>query len=76
MHSYATNQEQQYKEEVEAHLRTIANQTPLTSIANGFAKYARRQEVTRFLARYEMFKMVHIDSNISKVLKITRNSKF
>lgn len=58
MHSYATNQDQQYKEEMEAHLRTIANQTPLASIANGFAKYARRQEVTRFLARYEMFKMV------------------
>ena len=58
MHSYATKQDQQYKEEMEAHLRTIANQAPLTSIANGFAKYARRQEVTRFLARYEMFKMV------------------
>ncbi|MBT7256798.1 MAG: class I SAM-dependent methyltransferase [Planctomycetaceae bacterium] len=58
MKSYATKQDQQYKEEMEAHLRTIANQAPLTSIANGFAKYARRQEVTRFLARYEMFKMV------------------
>ena len=37
MHSYAINQDQQYKEEMEAHLRTIANQTPLASIANGFA---------------------------------------
>lgn len=58
MHSYATNQDQQYKEQMEAHLRAIASQAPLASIANGFAKYARRQEITRFVARYEMFKMV------------------
>jgi hypothetical protein len=43
---------------MEAHLRMIADQASLSSIANGFAKYARRQEITRFLARYEMFKMV------------------
>jgi hypothetical protein len=58
MHSYATSQDVQYKEAMEAHLLSIASGGPLASIANGFAKYARRQEITRFLARYEMFKMV------------------
>lgn len=58
MHSYATSQDQQYRDEMEKYLRTISTQVPISSIANGFSKYAKRQEITRFLARYEIFKMV------------------
>jgi len=58
MHSYTISRDHHYKEKMEAHLRTIAAQASLSSIANGFAKYARRREITRFLARYELFKMV------------------
>jgi hypothetical protein len=55
MKTYSTNQDLEYKNGMINHLK---NTTDKPSIANNFAKYSRRQEVTRFIARYEMFRMI------------------
>ncbi len=56
--SFATERDSLHREGMEAHLQTLARTEPLRHIANFFCKYALRQEVTRFLGRYELFKMV------------------
>lgn len=55
MRSYATERDAQYKDEMEQHLQQLAKRAPLSYLVNTFAKYARRQEVTRFLARHELY---------------------
>lgn len=55
MKSYATSQDLDYKSGMEDHLSKIDDKL---NLVNNFAKYTRRQEITRFIARYEMFKMV------------------
>lgn len=55
MKSYATSQDLEYKNKMIEHLKNIEDKS---SIANNFSKYARRQEITRFIARYEMFKLI------------------
>src|SRR3954454_7100019 len=53
-----TQADQTYQSEMEAHLRSRGAQSSLFDLVNGFSKYARRQEITRFLARHELFKLV------------------
>jgi len=55
MKSYGTGQDLEYKNQMRDHLNNIDDKS---AIANNFSKYSRRQEITRFIARYEMFKMV------------------
>ena len=56
--SYATDRDRHYRESREAHLTALAKQLPTSALVDNFAKYARRQEITRFLARHELFRMV------------------
>ncbi len=58
MPTYATEKDKTYSEENIRNLIGIAKSQPPDYIANHFPKYASRQTVTRFLARYELFKMV------------------
>jgi len=45
-----------YKTAMESHLCALGR--PLSYIAENFPKYCRRQELTRFLARHEMFQKI------------------
>jgi len=56
--SYATERDQQYSKDRDAHLSALLKQVPVSSLVDNFAKYARRQEITRFLARHELFRIV------------------
>lgn len=56
--SYATDRDKQYRESRDEHLSALASRVQLSSLVDNFAKYARRQEVTRFLARHELFRLV------------------
>lgn len=56
--SYATEQDAFYKRAREEYLLSLSESTSLSSIADNFAKYARRQEITRFLARHELFQKI------------------
>jgi hypothetical protein len=56
--SYATDRDRRYREEREAYLSALAKAGPVSALVDNFAKYARRQELTRFLARHELFRMV------------------
>lgn len=58
MRSYATERDKKYKIGMEAHLQKLAKQVPLSYLVNNFSKYVRRQELTRFLARHELFQRV------------------
>ena len=56
---FSTDRDRQYKEEMNAHLESLVQQrAPLGDLVNCFAKYGSRQDITRFLARYELYKMV------------------
>lgn len=56
--SYATDRDLRYREARDAHLAAVAKLGPLSALVDNFAKYARRQEMTRFLARHELFRLV------------------
>lgn len=56
--SYATQRDVDYRKAREAYLSDLARNGSVSAIADNFAKYARRQEVTRFLARHELFQKV------------------
>jgi hypothetical protein len=56
--SYSTERDRAYAEGREAHLAALSGKLPASALVDNFAKYARRQEITRFLARHELFKMV------------------
>jgi hypothetical protein len=56
--SYATERDRSYHEAREAHLAALAERVPMSELVDNFAKYVRRQELTRFLARHELFRMV------------------
>jgi hypothetical protein len=48
--------DREYTKEMESHLQQLDR--PHSYIANNFAKYCRRQELTRFLVRHELFKKI------------------
>jgi hypothetical protein len=56
--SYATERDRSYQEDREAYLAGLSKKVPVTELVDNFAKYVRRQELTRFLARHELFRMV------------------
>jgi hypothetical protein len=56
MKDFRTQNELDYVEQMEQHLQHLARRVPLAYLPNNFAKYARRQELTRFLVRHELFK--------------------
>lgn len=56
--SYATERDHRYREAREAYLAALAKRVPVSELVDNFAKYVRRQELTRFLARHELFRMV------------------
>jgi hypothetical protein len=56
--SYATERDRSYHEARDAHLAALAKRVPMSELVDNFAKYVRRQELTRFLARHELFRMV------------------
>lgn len=58
MRSYATDKDGQYVEAMAEHLDKQQEIQTSHAMINGFAKYARRQDITRFLAHYEIFKLV------------------
>lgn len=58
MKTFATNTEKEYMQEMEEHLQSLSSKVKLSYIANNFAKYVRRQELTRFMVRHELFKKI------------------
>ncbi|MDD5759116.1 MAG: class I SAM-dependent methyltransferase [Desulfobulbaceae bacterium] len=58
MKIFSTNTEKDYMQEMEEHLRELSSKVKLSYIANNFAKYVRRQELTRFMVRHELFKKI------------------
>ena len=50
--------EAEYSRKMEDHLRSLTSTVPYSYIVNNFAKYVRRQELTRFLFRYDLFKEI------------------
>jgi len=54
--TFETQRDRDYVAGMESHLRRLDQ--PLTYIANNFAKYVRRQKLTRFLVQHELFKRV------------------
>lgn len=55
---FATPQEKDYQANMEEHLQSLAKNLPLSYLVNNFAKYVRRQELTRLLARHEIFQKI------------------
>lgn len=49
---------QQYEVEMEGHLKELTGQGQISYIADNFAKYANRYQITRFLARHDLYKKI------------------
>ena len=58
MKIFSTEKEKNYIKDMEAHLQKLKGSVPLTYLVNNFAKYCRRQELTRLLVRHELFKKI------------------
>lgn len=58
MKIFSTEIEKNYMKNMEEHLQRLKDTLPLSAIVNNFAKYVRRQEITRFLFRHEIFKKI------------------
>jgi hypothetical protein len=58
MKIYATKKDDLYSKKMELHLNNVSKKVPLNYLVNNFAKYAKRQELTRFLVRHELFKKI------------------
>ena len=56
--SRATERDKKYKEQMEEHLGRLAQGVPLSYILNNFAKYVKRQELGRLLARHQLFQKI------------------
>jgi hypothetical protein len=54
----STAQEKEYAEQMEQHLQNLSKTVPLSYLVNNFAKYVRRQELSRFLVRHELYKRI------------------
>jgi len=57
MKNYSTSKDADYKELMEKHLQSLKGLS-LSYLVNNYAKYARRQVITRFLVRHELFKKI------------------
>jgi hypothetical protein len=58
MTTYQTNRDAQYKKTREKHLQKLKCEVPISYIVDNFTKYVKRQELTRFLVRHELFKQI------------------
>ena len=58
MKTFSTDKEKDYMQEMEQHLQHLKKSNPLSYLVNNFAKYVRRQELTRFLVRHELYKKI------------------
>src|SRR5438105_5032225 len=58
MKDFRTQNELEYVPKMEKHLQHLASRVPLAYLPNNFAKYVRRQELTRFLVRHDLFKKI------------------
>ena len=56
--TYKTATEESYREELNKHIADQLNDQSALEIVSGFAKYAPRQDLTRFLARVDIFRMI------------------
>lgn len=56
--TYSTQRDQDYRAQMGKYLDELAHGVPVIELVNNFAKYAGRQEITRFLTRYELFRLV------------------
>lgn len=56
--SWATERDKKYKEQMEEHLGRLAQGVSLSYILNNFAKYVKRQELGRLLARHQLFQKI------------------
>ena len=65
MKEFKTDTEKNYEKNMEKHLEYICESKSYTYIANNFAKYVKRQELSRFLFRHELFKKIlHMKGSI------------
>lgn len=55
--SLSTEQEKSYQLKMEEHIQNILKGKKATEVLNDFAKYASRQQITRFLAYNEIFQL-------------------
>ena len=58
MEKTITARDEQYEEEKEKYLQKLGKAVPLSYVADNFAKYVSRKELTRFLVRHELFKQI------------------
>ncbi len=58
MSDYQTDRDRRYKEKREQFLLELTQRLPISYIADNFPNYARRQDVTRFLVRHELYKQI------------------
>lgn len=56
--TYRNPSEASYRKELNEHITDQLNQQSALEIVSGFAKYAPRQDLTRFLARVDLFRMI------------------
>lgn len=56
--TYRTSTEASYRKELNKHISDQLNKQSALEIISGFAKYAPRQDLTRFLARADLFRMI------------------
>jgi hypothetical protein len=56
MDLFGTPRDAEYAEGMEAHLQQLGRSA--SYVANNFAKYCKRQELTRFLVCHELFKLI------------------
>ena len=56
--TYRTPTDDSYREELNKHIADQLNNQSALEIVSGFAKYAPRQDLTRFLARVDIFRMI------------------
>jgi len=56
--SYSTESDRAFLKERSDYLDELSKSVSVSSMVDNFAKYAKRQEITRFLARHELFKKV------------------
>ena len=56
--TFATEQDRAYEAEMEKYLGQLAQKRPLSYLTNNFSKYVKRQELTRFLVRHELYKRI------------------
>lgn len=77
MKTFATHQEGQYKDDMEQHLKALSERVQLSYLVNNFAKYVRRQELTRFLVRHELFKRIlHVKGSVLECGVFSGNGVF